>query len=85
MLWSLLKFVQGIIKDYGANIAFTFNGFPTPSDYWYNGLSYDDAARIDLNTYAEDESVRKHHAILTSLHQSGSFKLNILLQNALKY
>ena len=37
MLWSLLKFLQGVIKDDGVNIVFMFNRFPTLSDYWYNG------------------------------------------------
>ena len=63
VLMSLLKFLQGIIKDDGSNIIFTFNGFPTVEDYWYNGRSYDDDKTIDLNKANESTTVAKHVAI----------------------
>ena len=34
VLMSLLNFLQGIIKDDGSNILFTFNGFPAVEDYF---------------------------------------------------
>ena len=54
VLMSLLKFLQGIIKDDGSNILFTFNGFPIVEEYWYNGRSYDDDQTIDLNKTNEN-------------------------------
>ena len=80
VLMSLLKFLQGIIKDDGNNILFTFNGFSTVEDYFYNGRSYDDPVTIDLNKVSESTTVARHNAILTSLYQSSCFKFNILLE-----
>ena len=85
VLWSLMKFLQSVIKDYGSNIAFTFNGFPTLKDYYYSGKSYDDLTTIDLNKAADDKVVRKHQAILLSLYQSGRIKFNILLREVNQY
>ena len=45
VLWSLLKFLQGAIKDNGANIVFTVKGFSTLSYYYYNGKGCDDTTR----------------------------------------
>ena len=80
VLMSLFRFLQTFIKDDGDNLLCMFNGFPVVQDYWYNGKSYDDNEMIDLNKVNKSTMVAKHHAVLTSLYQSSSFKFNIILQ-----